>query len=50
MSLHSRNIAKIAGVPDELIEKVSKIIVNDKKVRVDYAKEVLLKIQKGENL
>jgi len=40
MRLHSRNIAKLAGVPDNLIEKVAKRIVEDKKVRVDYAKEI----------
>ena len=41
MALHSRNIAKIAGVPDNLIEEVAKKLVEDKKIRVDYAKEIL---------
>jgi len=41
MTLHSRNIAKLAGVPEELIEKVAKKLVDDKKVRVDYAKELI---------
>ncbi|MFX1344858.1 MAG: hydroxymethylglutaryl-CoA reductase, degradative [Promethearchaeota archaeon] len=50
MALHSRNIAKIAGVPDELIEKVAKKMVEEKKIRVDYAKEILQKINDGENL
>jgi len=50
MALHSRNIAKIAGVPDELIEKVSKKMVADKKIRVDYAKDILQKINDGENI
>ena len=50
MALHSRNIAKIAGVPDDLIEKVSKKMIKDKKIRVDYAKELLKKINEGENL
>jgi len=44
MSLHSRNIAKLAGVPDYLVEEVAKKIVEDKKIRVDYAKEVLKEI------
>lgn len=44
MVLHSRNIAKTAGVPDELIEKVAKKLVQDGKIRVDYAKEVLNKL------
>ncbi|MFX1322425.1 MAG: hydroxymethylglutaryl-CoA reductase, degradative [Promethearchaeota archaeon] len=50
MALHSRNIAKIAGIPDDLIEKVAKKLVEDKKIRVDYAKEILKKIEEGENL
>ncbi len=45
MTLHSRNIAKLAGVPDYLIEKVSKRMVKDKKIRVDYARELLKKNQ-----
>ncbi len=48
MTLHSRNIAKSAGVPDELIERIAKILVKDKKIRVDHAKEVLEKIKKGD--
>jgi hydroxymethylglutaryl-CoA reductase len=50
MALHSRNIAKLAGVPDELIEKVSNILVDHNKIRVDYAKEILQRIKEGENL
>jgi len=46
MTLHSRNIAKLAGVPDDLIEEVAKKLVEDKKIRVDYAKEVLKSIKK----
>ena len=47
MTLHSRNIAKLAGVPEELIEKVAKKLVEDKKIRVDYAKELEKLFQKG---
>ena len=50
MTLHSRNIAKLAGVPEELIEKVANKLVEDKKIRVDYAKEILQKIQDNKNL
>ncbi len=46
MALHSRNIAKIAGVPDDLIEIVAKKLVKDKKIRVDYAKEILKNLKK----
>ena len=50
MTLHSRNIAKLAGVPDELIEKVASKLVEDKKIRVDYAKEILQRIENEKNL
>jgi len=50
MKLHSRNIAKIAGVPDKLIEKVANLLVKEKKIRVDYAKEILERIKEGEKL
>ncbi|MHA2035486.1 MAG: hydroxymethylglutaryl-CoA reductase, degradative [Promethearchaeota archaeon] len=50
MALHSRNIAKVAGVPDALLEKVAQIMIKEKKIRVDYAKEILKKINDGENL
>ena len=50
MALHSRNIAKLAGTPDDLVEEVAKIIVEDEKIRVDYAREVLKKVVKGKNL
>ncbi|MHA1688393.1 MAG: hydroxymethylglutaryl-CoA reductase, degradative [Promethearchaeota archaeon] len=45
MALHSRNIAKVAGVPDHLIEKVTRIMVKDKKIRVDHAKEILKQLK-----
>jgi hydroxymethylglutaryl-CoA reductase len=49
MKLHSRNIAKLAGAPDTLIERVAKKLIEDNKIRVDYAKEILKQIQKGES-
>ncbi len=50
MTLHSRNIAKLAGVPEELIEEVARKLVEDKKIRVDYAKEILQRIVNEKNL
>jgi hydroxymethylglutaryl-CoA reductase len=50
MALHSRNIAKLAGVPENLIEKVANKLVEDKKIRLDYAKEILKRILNNENL
>ena len=46
MRLHSRNIAKLAGVPEEYLETVADRIVKDKKIRVDHAKNVLDEILK----
>ena len=46
MALHSRNIAKLAGTPENLIDEVARKLVEDKKIRVDYAKEILKKIKK----
>ena len=50
MRLHSRNIAKQAGASEEIIEEVAKRIVKDKKIRVDYAKEVIELISNSKNL
>jgi len=50
MALHSRNIAKLAGVPEDLIDQVAKKLVEDNKIRVDYAKEILQKIIDKKNL
>ncbi len=50
MSLHSRNIAKLAGASEEIIEEVAKRMIKDKKIRVDYAKEIIELISKGKNL
>ena len=46
MALHSRNIAKLAGVPDEYINEVAKKLVDDNKVRVDYAKVIWKQLKK----
>jgi len=50
MSLHSKNIAKLAGASEEIIEEVAKRMVKDKKIRVDYAKEIIELISKSKNL
>jgi len=41
MSLHARNVAIAAGAQGELIDRVAEILVKEKKVRVERAKEVL---------
>ena len=41
MSLHARNIAVMAGAKGEEIDRVAELLVKEKKVRVDRAKEIL---------
>jgi len=41
MSLHARNVAIAAGAKGEMIDRVVEVLVREKKVRVDRAKEVL---------
>jgi hydroxymethylglutaryl-CoA reductase len=46
MSLHARNIAIMAGAIGDEVEKVVNIMVKEKKVRVDVAKDILNNIRK----
>ena len=46
MSLHARNIAINAGAPAELVDAVAERMVNEKKVRVDRAKEIIEELTK----
>ena len=41
MSLHARNIAVMAGATDEQIDIISAKMVEERKIRVDHAKELL---------
>jgi len=41
MSLHAKNIAVMAGATGTLIDEVAKRLVEEKKVRMDRAKEIL---------
>lgn len=41
MGLHSRNVAIQAGATGDLVDKIAHIMVNEKKVRADRAKELL---------
>lgn len=43
MSLHARNIAVTAGVPEDRIDEIVKEMIKDKKINVEYAKELLKK-------
>jgi hydroxymethylglutaryl-CoA reductase len=46
MSLHANNIAVIAGATGNLIDEVAKRLVEEKKIRVDRAKEILEELKK----
>lgn len=43
MSLHARNLANTAGAKGEVLEKIVKQMVAEKKVRLEYAQELLKK-------
>jgi len=45
MSLHARNVAIAAGAKGKMIDEIAKILVKEKKVRIDRAKELLKKIK-----
>ncbi len=45
MALHARNIAVMAGVTGDLVDKVAEILVKEKKIRVDRAEEVLKELK-----
>jgi len=47
MSLHAKNIAVMAGATGILIDEVAKRLVEEKKVRVDRAKEILKELRRG---
>ena len=48
MRLHAKNIAVMAGATGDLIDKVVEIMIKHKKIRFDFAQEVLEKLKRGE--
>jgi len=48
MGLHSRNVAIQAGATGDLVDKIAEIMVREKKVRADRAKELLDEMTKKE--
>lgn len=46
MGLHARNIAAMAGAKGEMIDRVAEMLVKEKGVKVDRAKEVLEELEK----
>jgi hydroxymethylglutaryl-CoA reductase len=47
MRLHARNIAIMAGATGDLIDQIAELMVREKKIRVDRAKDILEKLQKS---
>jgi hydroxymethylglutaryl-CoA reductase len=47
MKLHARNLAVMAGAPPNLIEEVTKRISEEKKIRLDMAKEIVRELTDG---
>ena len=45
MSLHAKNIAVMAGATGDQIEKVAKQLINENKIKLDRAKEILKEIK-----
>jgi hydroxymethylglutaryl-CoA reductase len=46
MSLHARNIAMMAGAKGDEIEKVAELLIKEKKIRLDRAKELIENLRK----
>jgi len=47
MRLHARNLAATAGATGDLIEKIAEKMVEERKIRIDRAKELLAEYVKG---
>ncbi|MCP8321901.1 MAG: 3-hydroxy-3-methylglutaryl-CoA reductase, partial [archaeon] len=45
MKLHARNVAIMAGAKGDLIDKIASKMVEERKVRMDRAKELLKEIE-----
>ena len=41
MSLHAKNIVNSVGCPEDLVDEVCRVLISEKKVRMDRAKEVI---------
>ncbi len=47
MRLHARNVAATAGAAGDLIDKIAEKMVEERKIRIDRAKELLAEYTKG---
>jgi len=48
MELHARNIAISAGVPIEVADKIADIMIKEKRISMDYARQIFEKMNKNE--
>jgi len=46
MTLHARNVASMAGATGEMIDRVADIMVKERKVRMDRAKEIIEELRR----
>lgn len=46
MALHARNVASVAGAKGELLDRLVEIMVREEMVNVEYAKELMKKLDK----
>ena len=45
MSLHAKNVAAMAGVPQDMADAVIQQMVEEKAVRIDRAKEIMEELE-----
>jgi len=45
MTLHAKNIVTSAGCPPDLVDEVCRILVAEKKIRMDRAEEVIRELK-----
>ncbi len=50
MRLHAKNLAVMAGATGDLIDRVAERMVRDGRIRFDYAKELVEKMLRGEEI
>jgi hydroxymethylglutaryl-CoA reductase len=46
MRLHARNVAATAGATGDLVDKIAEKMIEEKKIRIDRAKELLAEYSK----
>lgn len=49
MGLHARNVAIAAGVKGEFVDKVAEMMVKEKSINTDSAKQLIMQIKAGDN-